>query len=193
MSTKKGGAIKVIASIVLLLGIVAAVGCIAFFTNGFTEEFSTFYAEVNGEKIASSAGGYIVGGEDNLVIVVKDANPNKKDKGYLVSVIPKVEVDFDFTVDDEPMSFAGENDFTDAFEIIKDRDTVIVNGKGNVEYILQSKYQGKTIHYDANAINSEEDIFTLVIKNYDEATVLINFRVPNSVYGVTLDPKEIVF
>ena len=193
MSANKGGAIKVIASIVLLLGVIAAIGCISFFTNGFTEEFSTFYVEVNGEKIASSAGGYIVGGEDNLVVIVKDANPNKKDKGYLVSVTPKAGVDFDFTVDDEPMSFATVDDFTDAFEIVRNGDTVTVNAKGNVEYILKSKYPDKTIHYDETAINSEEDIFTLVIKNYDEATVQINFRVPNSVYGVTLNPEEITF
>jgi len=194
MSTKKnGGVFKVIASIVIILGIVTAIGCIAFFTNGFTEDFSTFYVEINGEKIASSAGGYIVGAEDGLVVTVKDANPNNKDKGYMVSVIPKAGVDLEFTADDEPKSFADEKDFTNAFALTKDGDTVIVNAKGSLEYILRSNYPDKTIRYDANSVNSEEDIFSLVIKNYDEATVIINFRVPNSVYGVTLSPEEIVF
>ncbi len=190
---QSNGVIKVIVGIVLLMGIVAAIGCIAFFTNNFTEDFSTFYVEVNGEKVASSAGGYIVGCEENIVINVKDANPNKQDKGYIVSVIPKAGIDFEFTVDDETKSFADEKDFTNAFEITKDGNAVTLNAKGNLEYILKAQYPDKTIRYDLGAIDSEEDMFSLVIKNYDEATVTINFRVPNTVYKVTLDPEEIVF
>lgn len=190
---QSNGVIKLIVGIVLLFGIVAAIGCIAFFTNNFTEDFSTFYVEVNGEKIASSAGGYIVGGEENFVVNVKDANPNKQDKGYMVSVIPKAGVDFEFTVDDETKLFADENDLTNAFEIIKDGNNLMLNPKGNLEYILQKQYPDKTIRYDANSINSEEDLFSLIIKNYDEATVTINFRIPNTVYGVMLEPEEIVF
>ena len=192
-NVKSNGAIKVIVGIVLVLGIVIAIGSIAFFTNGFTEDFSTFYVEVNGEKVASLAGGYIVGGEESLTITVKDANPNKQDKGYLVSVVPKAGVDFDFTVDEETKSFAEENDFTSAFAITKDGNTVTLNAKGNLQYILQTLYLDKTIRYDVNAINSEQDMFSLIIKNYDEATVTINFRVPNTVYGVTLNPEEIIF
>ena len=190
---QSNGVIKLIVGIVLLFGIVAAIGCIAFFTNNFTEDFSTFYVEVNGEKIASSAGGYIVGGEENFVVNVKDANPNKQDKGYMVSVIPKAGVDFEFTVDDETKLFADENDPTNAFEIIKDGNNLMLNPKCNLEYILQKQYPDKTIRYDANSINSEEDLFSLIIKNYDEATVTINFRIPNTVYGVMLEPEEIVF
>ncbi len=190
---QSNGVIKLVVGIVLLFGIVAVIGCIAFFTNNFTEDFSTFYVEVNGEKIASSAGGYIVGGEENFVVNVKDANPNKQDKGYMVSVIPKAGVDFEFTVDDETKLFADENDLTNAFEIIKDGNNLMLNPKGNLEYILQKQYPDKTIRYDANSINSEEDLFSLIIKNYDEATVTINFRIPNTVYGVMLEPEEIVF
>ena len=190
---QSNGVIKVIVGIVLLMGIVAAIGCIAFFTNNFTEDFSTFYVEVNGEKVASSAGGYIVGGEESIVINVKDANPSKQDKGYIVSVIPKAGIDFEFTVDDEPKSFANEKDLTNAFEIVRDGNTVTLNAKGNLEYILKAQYPDKTIRYDVNAINGEEDMFSLVVKNYDEATVTINFRVPNTVCGVTLDPEEIIF
>lgn len=190
---QSNGVIKLIVGIVLLFGIVAAIGCIAFFTNNFTEDFSTFYVEVSGEKIASLAGGYIVGGEENFVVNVKDANPNKQDKGYMVSVIPKAGVDFEFTVDDETKLFADENDLTNAFEIIKAGNNLMLNPKGNLEYILQKQYPNKTIRYDANSINSEEDLFSLIIKNYDEATVTINFRIPNTVYGVTLDPEEIIF
>lgn len=190
---QSNGVIKVIVCIVLLMGVVAAIGCIAFFTNNFTEDFSTFYVEVNGEKVASSAGGYIVGGEENIVINVKDANPNKQNKGYIVSVIPKAGIDFEFTVDDETKSFADEQDLTNAFEITKDGNTVTLNAKGNLEYILKAQYPDKTISYDVNAINCEEDLFSLIIKNYDEATVTINFRVPNAVYGVTIDAEEIIF
>jgi len=188
-----GGAIKVIASIFILLAVAAALGCVAFFTNGFKDDFKTFYVEVNGEKIISSSGGYVLSKDEPIVVVVKDADSGKKDKGYMVSVIPKEGADFEFFVDDEPMAFAGEKDFTNAFDVSKDGDTVTLKAKGDIKYVLQSNYPDKAIRYDPNSINKEEDIFSLVIKNYDEATVLINFRVPTTVYGITLTPEEIVF
>ena len=51
---------KTIAVIVCVLLLVLAVGSIAFFTNGFTSDFKTFYVESDGKRMLSDYDNYIM-------------------------------------------------------------------------------------------------------------------------------------
>ena len=51
---------QVVSYIVILLVIVAVIGVFAYFTNGFTSDFKTFYVSVNGKDVMTSQSGYVV-------------------------------------------------------------------------------------------------------------------------------------
>ena len=51
---------QVVSYIAILLVIVAVIGVFAYFTNGFTTDFKTFYVSVNGKDVMTSQNGYVV-------------------------------------------------------------------------------------------------------------------------------------
>ena len=55
---KQGAVIKIISWVLIVLTLVAGVGAIAYFTGGFTGEFKTFYINVDGKDILTSASDY---------------------------------------------------------------------------------------------------------------------------------------
>ena len=63
--------VKVITWGLILLIAVTAVGAIAYFTDGFTTDFKTFYVTVDGKDIMTSASGY----------TISDSNPLKVEIG----------------------------------------------------------------------------------------------------------------
>ena len=62
---------KIIVYVLLLLAVVAAIGVIAHFTNGFTSDFQTFYVTVNGKDVMGSSGGFQVSPSEPLKVDVK--------------------------------------------------------------------------------------------------------------------------
>ena len=67
----QGTAIKIISIVLIILLIGTAIGVIAYFTNGFTGEFKTFYVTVNGKDVLSSATGYMMSESEPLTVDVK--------------------------------------------------------------------------------------------------------------------------
>lgn len=77
---------QVVSYIVILLVIVAVIGVFAYFTNGFTSDFKTFYVSVNGKDVMASGNGYVVTPSEPLKVDVKYTfafNKNET-KGYSV-------------------------------------------------------------------------------------------------------------
>ena len=62
---------KIISLAVVLLLIIAAVGFAAYFSNGFTSEFKTFYVECNGEKILNDKDYYEMSANEEYCFDVK--------------------------------------------------------------------------------------------------------------------------
>lgn len=62
---------QVVSYIVILLVIVAVIGVFAYFTNGFTSDFKTFYVSVNGKDVMTTANGYVVTPQEPLSVDVK--------------------------------------------------------------------------------------------------------------------------
>jgi hypothetical protein len=192
--TKKIG--NVISYIFILLAITAVCGFLAYFTNGFTSDFVTFYVECEGQQVLSSAGGFEMTTDEPLTVDVKYtfSAVNKEISGYSVKIVPnKVPgKDFDFTLNGAAYSFQAEDDMTQGFDITEGETSFTVKPKGGINDILKAVYPD----YEISDVrdNVYENMFTLVIISYNgKASVNLNFTVTEKVKSVTLDQEVIIF
>ena len=81
---------KTIAVIVCVLLLLLAVGSIAFFTNGFTSDFKTFYVESDGKRMLSDYDNYIMkqDAENKFVVKYTFGAVNKDISGYTLKIVP---------------------------------------------------------------------------------------------------------
>ena len=181
-----------------LLVVIIIVGVVARFTNGFTDDFKTFYLKVGDKEIMSGSGGYEITRAKPMQAEVKYtfSFATDENKGYNVKIVPNAadkNQDFSFTVDGESKSFQSLQDLTDGFEIEKSESSFRVTPKGeNLTGVLQAIYPGlDTAHIEEKAYN---DMFALVVSSYNEkASVTIYFTLSSKVTGVRLDKEAIVF
>lgn len=167
----KSSTIKIITYVVISLVAVLAIGFAVFITNGFTEKPKSFYVDINGDKVASSASGYLLEKDKPLKCKVKFLSSDKKN--YTVQIL-SVKSDFTYFVDGKKSGFT-------------------VSPKGNtVEEVLKAVYpNGK---FDSVNEKGYENMFTLVVTSYDcKANVKLNFSLSSKVSGVTLDKEGILF
>lgn len=187
---------QVVSYIAILLVIVAVIGVFAYFTNGFTSDFKTFYVSVNGKDVMTSGNGYVVTPSEPLKVDVKYTfafNKNET-KDYSVKIIPnKIEnSDFTYTVDGESKSFQLETDLTAAFEIDKGEKSFTVKPKGKSLTEVLTAFYGTEVTDCEN--KGYTDMFTIIVTSYNgEASVKLNFTIAGKVVGVVLDREVIVF
>ena len=186
---------QVVSYIVILLVIVAVIGVFAYFTNGFTSDFKTFYVSVNGKDVMTSGSGYVVTPSEPLKVDVKYtfAFNQSETKGYSVKIVPnKTDEDFDFSVDGETHYFGDEKDLTNGFVIDKQEKSFTVTPKGSTPLeILKAVYSESEVSCESKGYN---DMFTLIITSYNgESSVKLNFALERRVTGITFDKEVIEF
>ena len=194
---KKGNVGRIVSYILILMVIVATIGVFAYFTNGFTSDFKTFYISVNGKDVMTSQGGFVATTKEPLAVDVKytfGALNKDENKGYSVKIVPnKIEnSDFTYAVAGESKSFQSETDISNGFEIFKGEKSFTVTPKGETIVEVLSAIYGKEItDCESKGYN---DMFTLVVTSYNgEATVKLNFSLTLKVTGITLDKEVIEF
>ena len=191
---KQGAFIKAISWAIIVLLLVAGVGAIAYFTGGFTGEFKTFYINVDGNDILSSASGYKASISEPIVVNVKYTFAEDGANGYYVKVVPNVlqGKDFDFTVDGEPYSFQAESDLTAGFNIEYKDDSFTIAPKGTLNEVMAAVYPNSEIG-DLSKLGYD-NMFLLVVDSYNgEATVTLAFSIIEGVSGVEINPDHIYF
>lgn len=182
----------------IVLVVIILIGVVARFTNGFTDDFKTFYLKVEDKEIMSGSGGYEITQSKPMQVEVKYAFSFATDenKGYNVKIVPNAadkSKDFSFTVNGESKSFQSMQDLTDGFEIEKSESSFRVTPKGeNLTGVLQTIYPGLDMaHIEEKAYN---DMFALVVSSYNEkSSVTIYFTLSSKVTGIRLDKEAIVF
>lgn len=187
---------QVVSYIAILLVIVAVIGVFAYFTNGFTSDFKTFYVTVDGKDVMTSSGGYKVTTEKPLQVDVKYTFNFATDetKDYSVKIVPnKIEnSDFTYTVDGESKSFQSETDLTAAFEIDKGEKSFTIKPKGKSLTEVLTAFYGTEVTDCEN--KGYTDMFTIIVTSYNgEASVKLNFTVAGKVTGVSFDKEVILF
>ena len=188
-------AAKIISYIALVLVFVAVCGFLVYYTGGFTSDFKTFYINVDGKDILTSADGYKLSADTPLQVNVKYTFGalNKDITGYSVKVIPNAAgKDFNFTVDGQMHSFQAETDLTAGFEIERGENSFTIAPKGGINKILAATYPDSEIEDSRN--KAYENMYALVVTSYNgAASVEIHFSIDEPLFDIALDKEEIVF
>ena len=198
MQTKGKTAAKIIGIILVLLLLAGLVAIIYRFTNGFNEDFKTFYVEYGGEQILTTESEMhlVSGGTHRFDVKYTFDTENTEPKGYNVKVVPNAQRDFDFMVDGERHLYSKQGDMTAAFGL-KKSDTyfeITIPEDFSLEYALQSCYPGKEVVVPEEADTGNLQPYILVISSYNDSVVYhIALSVGAEVTGVTLDPDHIIF
>lgn len=201
MSAKKSTAVavKAVTAVAVVLAIVAVCGFVAYYTNGFTGDFTTFYVVCNGEKVMTSAGGYEISPTQPLQVdvVYMFDDFSAEEMGFSVKVVPNpyAESNFDFALDDNVYAFGAETDMTQGFDIVCKEKSFTLAPKGRMEDVLAAVYPTYTVSIDKNLIDYNDDLFSAVVTSYNgESSVRLNFRISDcAISGVSLDKEVIVF
>ncbi len=192
---KSSGIGMVVIYVLLILAIVACIGFIFRYTNGFSSDFSTFYVSVEGKDVMSSSGGYNMNLRTPLKVDVCYAfsRDDVEQNGYSVKVVPhKVgNNDFDFTLDGMAYAFSEEEDLTKGFDIDIGKTSFSIKPKGNLTQILQSVYPEMTVgDCDDKAY---ADMFTLIVTSYNgKSSVYLHFTVRTVAEKIELNQTEII-
>ncbi len=159
--------------VVLLLAV--AVGLTYKYTNGFNEDFKTFYVEYGGNKILSTQTVLELENGKTHTFCVKYTfdKEDAKPKDYSVKVVPNMTKDFDYTVNGERYLFSKIKDLTDAFKIDK-KDTsfdIEIPQVISLKKVLSEYHNGAQIEIEQSAVESNPNPFTLVISSYNGKVV----------------------
>lgn len=191
---------KVITYILLILAIAGIVGFFAFFTNGFTEEFKSFYIEQDGKPVLNTNTTMNMEFDKTYNFGVKyvfENNSSGNAKGYFVKIVPNTntDTDFSFMANGKEVLFSSVKDLTSAFNINKqaDRFSVTVPSSFTMTDVLKKIYKDGEIvlpeDFDETAY-----WYKLQVSSYNrEITYNIKFRLGADVQSVELDYSQIIF
>lgn len=176
---------KIIGYGLVILLVAAAIGLTYKYTNGFNEDFKTFYIEHNGKQILTTESKMTFEPDTIQRFDVKytfdkaDAEP----KDFNVKIVTNLTRDFDFTVDDEKYLFSKVGDITAVFETVKG-DTyfeLYLPQSSSFAEVLKKAYNGKTVSVPSNAEANNPYPFKLQISSYnDKVTYNVYFAFGDS-------------
>ena len=190
---------QVIVYVVLALVLVAAVGLIYKYTNGFNEDFKTFYVEYDGKQILTADSKLSLKSSKTHTFNVKYTFDTEKSepKDYKVKIVPNVERDFDYTIDGEKYLYSKTGELTSAFGLVKEQSlfSITLPSDYNLQIVLQAVYGDKNTVVPEDAENNNPYPYRLVVSSYNEKVVFnIDFKIiAPDIYDITLNPEEVVF
>ena len=188
---------KVIAVIVWFILLVALVGGIVMiyrYTNGFNEDFKTFYIERDGTKILTETGTatFEAGSEVRYGVGYTFDLPKSETREYSVSILPNPEADFDFTVNGVTTSWRKVEGLERCFALDKRADgfTLKIPSYNSIADYLREIYAGSEIDISGaftEGAEGEISFFLLRVSSYNDAVKYdIAFCVLSSVTGYSI-------
>ncbi len=190
---------KIIAYVLIALVLVAAVGLIYKFTNGFNEDFKTFYVEYAGKQILTADSKLDLKKAQTHTFTVKYTFDSEKSepKDYKVKITPNITRDFDYTVNGEKYLFSKTGELTSAFGLEKEQSqfSLTLAADFDLQKALQSINGGKTVVIPADAETNNPYPYRLSVSSYNEKVVYhIDLKIVEAdVTDITLNPSEIIF
>ena len=184
---------KVITGVIIVLVVALAVGLIFKFTNGFNEDFKTFYLEQDGKQIltAETEKAFIRGESYRYEVKYTFDSGKSEPKGYNVKVVPNGKLNLTFNAGGKVYSYAEAKELTGAFNIKKEKSafTLTMPQELSLKTVLEKAY-GKEVEVD----EPKGFLYTLVVSSYNEkVTYKINFGMTIPVTGIELDKDNIIF
>lgn len=193
---------KIITSILILLLLVGSLGFIFRFTNGFQEDFKSFYLTHEGKNIvATNSEMCFLSGEEyrfdvNYVFEFLDEG-EEVSTDYSVKIVPNVdeETDFTFTVNGEDVKYSSITDLTSGFNLDKQEEyfTFSIPENASLASILQVFY-GEAVEAPNDEDFENLYLYTLVVSSYNErVTYYIDFMIEPYANGIRLNEYWVVF
>lgn len=170
-------AIRLIVGTALLAVLVAAVVVIYRYTNGFNEDFKTFYLEYGGERIVTeeNTATFWLGEENEYSVHYTFDTKKSKVKGYNVRIMPNDKASFEYYVDGKKTAWKNGKDLTKLFTVEKEeRSFTVTAAEGTTfETTLQALYAGKELDISGAAEYGKENpyLYDLVVSSYNDAVV----------------------
>ena len=196
MQSKGQLAAKIIGIILVLLLVAGLVAVIYKFTNGFNEDFKTFYVEHDGEQIlsADSKMSFKAGETYRFDVKYTFDTGQTEARDYSVEIVPNAEQDFEYTVDGETYLYSKAGDLSSAFSLKKQKSyfEITLREDMTVQSVLETVHPGQQVKVPENAA----DVFpyVLCISSYNgNVSYRIAFDLGADVTGITIDPPGIVF
>lgn len=198
MQSKGQVAAKVIGIILVLALLAGLVAVIYKFTNGFNEDFKTFYVEHNGKQFLSAQNDLVLedAGVHRFDVKYTFDTEQSETKDYAVEIVPNAEQDFEYLVDGEPYLFSRAGDLSAAFDLNKEETyfEITTTDGMTLQSILERCHAGQTVEVPADAEKGNAYPFQLIVTSYNgSVSYRIAFSVGMTVTGITLDPPSIVF
>lgn len=183
--------------VLLILLFLGVGGFIYRNTNGFNENFASFYVEYNGEKITTERHNLKVRNASENRFNVKYTLSFVDDslKGYHVKIMPYAEEgkDFNFVRNGNNYSFSSIGDLTSVFEVNYQEEYFTIKPKNSVLAILQAKYPDEVIELSPEYEDLDECFVMEVSSDDKKNAVLIYFGLADDIERITISPSEVIF
>lgn len=198
MQSKGQVAAKVIGIILVLALLAGLIAVIYKFTNGFNEDFKTFYVEHDGKQFLSAQNDLVLedAGVHRFDVKYTFDTEQSETKDFSVEIVPNAEQDFEYLVDGEPYLFSRAGDLSAAFDLNKQATyfEITTTDGMTLQSILERCHAGQTVEVPADAEKGNAYPFQLIVTSYNgSVSYRIAFSVGMTVTGITLDPPSIVF
>ena len=170
-------AIRFVIGTACLAVIGAAVVVIYRFTNGFNEDFKTFYLINGGERIvaAESVMTFERGAENEFGVRYTFDTKKSQAKDYNVRIIPNGKADFEYYVEGRKTAWKDEKDLTKLFAVEKAEKsfTLTVAAETTFEGVLREYYAGKELEISGAAEYGKDNpyLYDLVVSSYNDGVV----------------------
>ena len=198
MQSKGQVAAKVIGIILVLALLAGLIAVIYKFTNGFNEDFKTFYVEHEGKQFLSAQNDLVLedAGVHRFDVKYTFDTEQSETKDYAVEIVSNAEQDFEYLVDGEPHLFSRAGDLSAAFGLNKQATyfEITTTDGMTLQSVLERCHAGQTVEVPADAEKGNAYPFQLIVTSYNgSVSYRIAFSVGMTVTGITLDPPSIVF
>ena len=198
MQSKGQLAAKVIGIILVLLLVAGLVAVIYKFTNGFNEDFKTFYVEYEGKQILAqnSAMTFTEGKTHRFDVKYTFDTGQTEARDYSVEIVPNAEQDFEYLVDGEIYLYSQAGDLSSAFSLKKQKSyfEITLREDMTIQSALETVYPGQQVEVPGTAADENPFPYALIVSSYNgNVSYRIAFNLGADVTGITLDPPSIVF
>lgn len=198
MQSKGQLAAKIIGIILVLLLVAGLVAVLYRFTNGFNEDFKTFYVEHEGKQIlsADSEMTFTEGKTHRFDVKYTFDTGQAEARDYSVEIVPNAEQDFEYTVDGETYLYSQAGDLSSAFSLKKQKSyfEITLREDMTVQSVLETVHPGQQVKVPGTAADENPFPYALIVGSYNgNVSYRIAFDLGADVTGITLDPPSIVF
>lgn len=198
MKRKTNLIVRIISILLIICLLVAGIGFLYRYTNGFNEDLKTFYIEYDGGKILQSHSTMrLPRGGDVRFDVHYTFDFGEEVRDYSVKVVPNEAESFEYTVDELYMRWRPVNetkDLSEVFGLKKEATffTLSLPHELSIGTALQALYPDRTVSVpDAGSLD-QRPLYTLEIVSYNgEISFLIDFSLFSE--GLFLNAERVVF